>query len=181
MLGFFAPDLITITKAPVNYALDRVLDVAEDSSQIYSGFHPRETISADRMPAIDRPEFVVQEKCSLLQFTNKINSLRNLPENWNSYGAVAPNELACYWTRQIVSICYETGFSPSAVTPSAENGIGVSFVNPGKNLYADIECFNDGTILAVTSNRHDVPDVWSVSTNQQELKRCLSRIREFVE
>ncbi len=69
-------------------------------------------------------------------------------------------------------------FLPDKITPSVENGVGISFIQGDK--YADIECFNTGEILAVTSDRQSPPQVWEVEDRPQAITAALRKIRDFI-
>jgi len=76
------------------------------------------------------------------EFSKKLRDLSTLPSNWDSYGAEPPNKVALFWAFEILDVLSRKGFSPTTVTPSVENGIGISFIY--HNKYADIECFLRG-------------------------------------
>ena len=69
--------------------------------------------------------------------------------------------------------------APSAVVPSAKGGVGISYVRNGR--YADFECFNNGTVLWVISDRHGNVDVFPVDAwDDAEVDNAISRIARFV-
>ena len=61
--------------------------------------------------------------------------------------------------------------------PSVEGGIGISFYS-GKKLGA-IECLNNGSVVAVTSDRTGNPDVWAV-VGRVEIREALQRISDYL-
>ena len=69
-------------------------------------------------------------------------------------------------------------FKPSSIDPSVEGGVCLSFQKDGR--YGDIECFNSGEILAVTSTGGDDTTVWEIEGAGQQLQDGLSKIRTFV-
>lgn len=113
-----------------------------------------------------------------IKYVNVLEELSKLPQNWDSYGAEPPNSIALHWGRIALSILKDMNFSPTSVTASVENGIGISFLNEEK--YGDIECFNTGEILAVISNGQGNPDVWTVVNSEEEIKLTLERICVFI-
>ncbi len=113
------------------------------------------------------------------EFYRKLDELANLPENWDSYGAEPPNNLAISLAHKALDVLTEMNFRPSRVTPSVENGIGISFIFEDK--YADIECFNTGEVLAVISDGKEIPDVWEVELTRQGLKSAVGKIRVFLQ
>lgn len=114
-----------------------------------------------------------------LEYTEKLTELSHLPIDWDSYGAEPPNNLALDWASQILEILSEIGFSPARITPSVENGVGISFISDNK--YADIECFNEGDILAVTSDGQGNPEVWEVEATTLGIKFAIEKIRVFLQ
>ena len=113
------------------------------------------------------------------RFFERLDDLRELRSNWDSYGAEAPNVKADFWTREVLRALLHENLVPTQVSPSVENGIGISFSRHGK--YADIECFNNGDILAVTSNGSGDPNVWHVGPNDEDIRHAIEYIRRFLE
>jgi hypothetical protein len=46
--------------------------------------------------------------------------------------------------------------------------------------YADIECFNDGEILSITSEGTSEPSVWTLNGETETLRRAIETIRVFL-
>lgn len=105
--------------------------------------------------------------------------LKNLEANWDSYGAPPPNARSLFEAQRILTrLVDEEAMSPSRVVPSAEGGVGIVFVQDDR--YADFECFNDGAIAAVISDRsRGTPKVWNV--DDRSLSDSIQRIREFLD
>lgn len=106
----------------------------------------------------------------------KIENFQNLSKNWNSYGAEAPNSTSIHWAQKVIDVLHKFNFPPTGIVPSAEEGIGIYF-SKGK-LYADMECFNTGEILAVISDSKTEPTVWEVC--EGEIPEAVERIRGFI-
>ncbi|MCL1470644.1 hypothetical protein [Argonema antarcticum] len=119
------------------------------------------------------------EEAWFLKSIRKLQKLENLPANWDSYGANPPNSIALFWGRESLTVLFEMNFPPTQITPSVEEGIGICFIRGKK--YADIECFNTGEILAVTSDGQGNPNVWEVNPSGEELKNSLERIRVYLQ
>lgn len=119
------------------------------------------------------------EEAWFLKSTRKLQELENLPANWDSYGANPPNSIALFWGRESLTVLFEMNFPPTQITPSVEEGVGICFIRGKK--YADIECFNTGEILAVTSDSQGNPNVWEVNPSREELKNSLQRIRVYLQ
>jgi hypothetical protein len=78
----------------------------------------------------------------------------------------------------VLELLLEINFTPNKITASVENGVGISFIQGEK--YADIECFNTGEILAVTSDKQGNPNVWQVDDNLDSIKSALEKIYVFI-
>lgn len=105
----------------------------------------------------------------------QVEALGDVPANWNSYGAAAPNKLAISHVRLVVEQAMSAGLSPSAVVPTSEGGAAVIFRNG--RLHGDIECFNDGEILALATTGTEEPEVRPVSTDAHDIAQVLEWIR----
>ena len=108
----------------------------------------------------------------------ELDRLRTLPSNWDSYGAAPPNAGALSALTLVLGQVIRLGLKPTRIAPSAEGGAAVCFVRDGK--YADIECFNSGEVLAVTSTVGGTPEVWQAGTGSDALTRSLKRVRSFL-
>lgn len=104
--------------------------------------------------------------------------LAQLPHDWDSYGAEPPNEVALAHARVVLDVMSEADLKPSHLDASAENGVCLSFIHGSR--YADIECFNSGEILAVTSYGDGKPTVWEVSATPIEIKSAVARIQAYL-
>jgi hypothetical protein len=92
-------------------------------------------------------------------------------------GAEKPQDRAIVLAFAVLSRLEDDMQRPSKVVASAEGGIAICFTKDDD--YADIECFNDGAILGVTSNRRDRPDVWEIEPSASGIARASIRIRSF--
>jgi len=129
-------------------------------------------------PTIRRDQLLMASQTAAGWFSQAQESLerfRRLGPDWDSYGAEPPNAIAIYWAGRVLDVVRQAGFCPERVTPSAEGGVAVTFCKG--QMYADLECFNDGQILAVFSDRQHEPIVWEV--NLDRLESSLERIREY--
>jgi hypothetical protein len=110
---------------------------------------------------------------------HRLHDVARLPDNWNSYGAVAPNATALANAQNFLHELSELDFEPSRIDPSAENGVCISF--RAGNRYADIECFNSGDVLAVTSDGSGQPQIWEIiAASGDDLRMAVAQIRTFV-
>ena len=53
--------------------------------------------------------------------------LSHLPPNWDTYGALAPNQKAIDLTKEFLLAIDDV--PPTAIMPSVENGIGLTYFN----------------------------------------------------
>lgn len=109
---------------------------------------------------------------------HRLHEVATLRDNWNSYGALVPNEIALAHAQSVLHELSDLDFEPSRIDPSAENGVCLSF--RVANRYADIECFNSGDVLAITSEGSGQPQVWEVNATSDDLRTAIARIRAFL-
>lgn len=107
--------------------------------------------------------------------SEQIEEMISLSTDWNGQGSEPPNEFAREVAKQIL-LTSTTLMAPDRVTPSAQGGVGICFTR--NRRYGDIEVLNTGEILATTSDRRAVPEVWEVKPT--DLKGALDRIVHFV-
>ena len=113
----------------------------------------------------------------------EIKRLMLLTKGWNSYDADPPNTIA---RDNLIKVLNELGaqnFLEGRVTPSAEGGLAIVFNN--ENKYADIECFNNGEILAIVSDLPNRSIVWAVSEDPDSTSKTsyatIKAIKEFLQ
>jgi hypothetical protein len=102
-----------------------------------------------------------------------IKELTELKDGWNSYNAPAPNQISIDNAKKVARILKLADF-PAEVLPSGEGGIGFVFKNGDKK--ADIECLNNGNIIAVCYSNTLAPHSWEVAG----IKATVERIKEFI-
>jgi hypothetical protein len=122
--------------------------------------------------------FCAERREWLVAAYKRLSRLAALENDWDSYGAEAPSRVSIDTARNILDVLAGADFEPTSVDPSAEGGVCLSFRRG--NRYADIECFNSGEILAVTSSGGDDTCVWEIRGFDQHLENALSKIRTFV-
>ena len=115
---------------------------------------------------------------SELKWDPELDALRKLRVNWDSYGAEPPNAAAVSALRRILLQVSRVGLEPAKIAPSAEGGAAVCFVREGK--YADVECFNNGDVLAVTSGDGRDPEVWEVGAVTDAIEQTLKKICAYI-
>lgn len=92
--------------------------------------------------------------------------------------AEPPSDVAIAWAQLVIQQLEADDLMPTRVVASAEGGVGICFIDGIR--YADIECLNSGTILAVISNTRDRPIVWQVEPTARGFARASEGIREFI-
>jgi hypothetical protein len=102
-----------------------------------------------------------------------LTRMESLTEDWHSCGASPPNSTAIALAREVVAACEAQGVAPSYLTPSTGESVMVVFERGWR--YADIECFNTGDVLAITSGPpgREIWDVVSVAD-------AVSRIAAYI-
>jgi hypothetical protein len=97
----------------------------------------------------------------------KLQEMKNLLPNWNSYGAEAPNEASRNRAAETLTLLQDRFFLPTKIVASSEGGVAICFIKDDR--YADIEFLNTGETLAVTYRGAEEPDVWSVQNGMMEI------------
>ena len=115
---------------------------------------------------------------SATKWDPELDGLRKLRVGWDSYGAEPPNAAAISALRRILLHVSRAGLEPTKIAPSAEGGAAVCFVREDK--YADVECFNNGDVLAVTSREGQDPEVWEVGAETHAVEQTLEKIRAYI-
>lgn len=158
--------------------------------KVNGGFTHRANISEWRAPSNGLKEWTdhvtkgrdvyavsAREQASQLA---RLDSFRELQRDWDSYGAEPPSDAAINNARRIVRVLWEyEGGSRIRLSPSVEGGVGIIFSSTGKK-YADIECFNDGDILAVMSEGTPDPLVWTVDSSAESFRSAIDKIIAFI-
>jgi hypothetical protein len=108
----------------------------------------------------------------------RIAELANLQGGWDGSDAEAPNRNATDSAKKVLEVLEKYELEPSRIDPSVEDGITISFFRG--DLYADIECFNSGMVLAVYSDRRSKPIVWNVTSDEEDVSAAVNRIRKFL-
>ena len=104
----------------------------------------------------------------------RLDRLAELREDWDTYGAPLPNRSSISNARSILALFEKAYLTPAKVVPSAEGGVGIVFVR-GERC-ADVECLNDGDVLAAKYTGEGEPEVWEVKTRSEavdEVRRHL--------
>ena len=122
--------------------------------------------------------FIQDRREWILAAHKRLSQLALLQAGWDSYGAEAPTRESISNSREILHALSDADFEPTSVDPSAEGGVCLSF-HRGDH-YGDIECFNSGEVLAVTSTGADDTNVWEIEELGAQLCHELNKIRTFI-
>lgn len=129
-------------------------------------------------PANGAPSKVVfEERQLLVTLQSQLAELADLRDDWNGYGAEAPNESALSAAGGVLNILNELDLLPSRIVASADGGVSLVFLIPGG--YVDIECFNEGDILAGFQLPRQPPEVEEVVLDKEFLSVLGERIRQL--
>jgi len=110
----------------------------------------------------------------------KLDSFRRLRRGWDSYEAEPPSETATDNARRVLEVLWgEDAEARTRLSPSVEGGVAIVFTGL-EDRYADLECFNDGEILAITSEGSAEPSVWPVGADAVSLREAVVKIIAFV-
>lgn len=131
--------------------------------------------STTKQPGVkmDSPQYT---DSPFLKLFARIESIGNLQDDWNSYGAAAPNTKARFWARRVLDELVGLNFAPLTVSASSDEGVAIFFRSENKR--ASIECLNSGEILGVLSEGLKAPEVVAIS--QDRLKQAVGTIRTFL-
>jgi hypothetical protein len=131
-------------------------------------------------------DWIVQER-SVSPFMDKervaqsatLDSFRNLRQGWDSYHAEPPSAKAIENARHVLHVLWssEAALPVRQISPSVEGGVAIVFTGRGQR-YADIECFNNGDILAITSDGTTEPSVWSLNEGGS-IRRAVEKLNAF--
>lgn len=89
----------------------------------------------------------------------RLNVIRDIAQKWSDE-AEPPNAQALHGARRVLELLFDYNFCPSAISPSCEGGVLVTFEVGDRQ--ASIEADNDGEMVAVISDKVNRPDAWMV-------------------
>lgn len=118
------------------------------------------------------------ESSALVRLQSQLAELADLEDDWNGYGAKAPNQRALTAAAEALDILNDLDIRlPSRIVASADGGVSLVFLVPGG--YVDIECFNEGDILAGFQFPGRPPEVEEVVLDREFLLVLSERIRQL--
>jgi hypothetical protein len=108
----------------------------------------------------------------------KVRELTSLLPGWDGGLASIPNTVAVRNAEKVLdAISSSSMLQPHRIVPSVEGGIAVTF-RAGSTRYADIECFNDGELMATTSSKDGDTAVWEFT--MENFNQTLRKINAFL-
>lgn len=111
---------------------------------------------------------------------SQLRDLEILSKNWKDDEILPPNRVAFYWATEALEVLRKIDFPCNRIAVSIDEGICIAFLSKkNKDKYADIEFFNSGEILAVTTDRISKPRIWEVSIGN--IDKSLKEIRRFID
>jgi hypothetical protein len=110
----------------------------------------------------------------------RLESFRTLQQGWDSYDAAPPGDVAVDNARHVLRVLWTSETAPPLrqISPSVEGGVAFVFTGRDKK-YADIECFNNGDILAITSDGSTEPSVWSLNKEGGSIRHAIEKLNAF--
>ncbi len=135
---------------------------------------------AKRTPTVDVFDIDASDTCNdwLQDALRALATIENLPDNWDSNDAESPNQTAIQNCQLVLTQLVKANLKPSLIEPSTDDGIAVGFW--AENRYADIECLNDGEILAMTHDRGVAePEIWEIHATK--MSETIKKIKKFLE
>lgn len=174
----------TTTNCAAKYQLNSLSEIASSFTLTQNKLNLRDLITVDQqiLPSYSTPRsntaFILEEREKRFrQSTNQLEDCRTLKSGWDSYEADPPSDKAISYAGTILDALKKVDFLPSCVCPSVEGGVGIAFV--AGDVYADIECFNDGEILAALSAKYKNTTI--IEINWETLDSTIDKIRKFLQ
>jgi hypothetical protein len=120
----------------------------------------------------------LDDKSWIGYFQRKLDSMRNIPDDWNGFGSASPNVIAIRNSQDVLDILHVMQLIPKDINPSADDGIGITFSK--NDRYAIIECYNDGDIVSVIYKGDGEPTAWNVGNSLTEIRGTIETISDFI-
>jgi hypothetical protein len=108
----------------------------------------------------------------------QLDELAQLGNDWDSYGAPAPNATAVRNATTILGRMRPFDLAIARIVPSAEGGVAICFAKADR--YADLEAANDGGILGVRYVGMDRPVLIETNGSEASIDSALNEIREHI-
>ena len=116
-----------------------------------------------------------QLKGSFDELRSQLKSTEELSDDWDTYGAEAPNDRARILAATVLEKLEAKSLIPTVILPSVEGGIGVAFAEG--ETQAGIEIYNTGEMVASIWTAVYRPTVWELTDSSVELEKAIDTIR----
>jgi hypothetical protein len=107
----------------------------------------------------------------------KLKEISTLYDDYDGQGTAAPNDIAIQNAMSVIDVLEEMNFVPDDLMPSVEEG--VAFYLPGNGGYKFVECYNDGDILVVYSDRQGHDKIWQTGNTKEAIEDALKTLRDL--
>lgn len=176
MSPFYDSKGIEFSRNSVSYwetttAMPTKVNTLSPTSNAFSAGYDNERIKEIILQANETIRFYSEHERSL-------RALTLLRDGWDSYDAPKPNELAFQKAKEILIRLSKFKYRPTKIMPSVDGGICFLFVKGDK--YADLDCDNEGDILASLSDRVNEPEIWEITDNKVQIDRSIKKIITFL-
>ena len=110
---------------------------------------------------------------------SQLAALESLQNNWDGFGAEAPNPTAIRLAQYLLVVISERNFQqPAAILPSVEGGVGITFLHGRRR--GSIEILNSGDMVAALYEGRDEPQVWEFREESASITDTVERLRVYM-
>jgi hypothetical protein len=125
-------------------------------------------------PALWESTFIAT-KLRIERARARLDVLLALDTDWDPDGAAPPNRRAGAIVSNILDELEKEALPPTAILPSMEGGIGLTFIEGAKRAY--IEVFNTEEITAILDSEENEPSALDIDTSARSIRAATGRIR----
>lgn len=108
-----------------------------------------------------------------------LDQLATLTNDWDGYGALAPNATAIDNARRVAEWLMQNERALDRVVASAEGGVAV-YVKNGPR-YGSAECLNDGSVVCGASDRQGNVKTWESTACEGDVGSAIRELLGFVD
>ncbi len=108
----------------------------------------------------------------------KLEGFAQLKEGWNGYTAPPPQTVAIQNARLLLQAMQQDDLRPTRLSPSAMGGVAVTR-RQGKRKVL-LECYNDGRVYALFSERPAAMRVVSLAADRTAFERFVQEMRDYL-
>lgn len=118
----------------------------------------------------------IQEQ--LINVVKQLKAMWKLRDNWDGFGAAAPNSMAFRAAHDVLLALHEAALMPTDIEPSVEEGITFTFVNGDK--YAFLEIYNEGDIAVGHFEGDKDPVAYEFKDTFEQVTQATQKVLEFI-